>query len=238
MKELIRIIRWRFLQLWFRFFASTLNLNGCILLLAPHPDDEVIGCGGLLTRLVKQGKDVRVVVLSNGAESHHECCDTPKEEIVVARRGLTFEAVKVIGLPLNKVYSLNFPDGSINARHAETERLKALIAEIKPDVILVPHSGEGWNDHLATREIGLHFAPNGVSVYEYCVWFWFYNSWNIAWNKASVVKMTKEEHETKLKAIDAYTLPTALCGKPWSGVLPHVFLKANKSKTEVYFKVK
>lgn len=240
MKDRIRVFRSWLIQRVCRLSAKEFSLSGHIVLLAPHPDDEIIGCGGLLSRLIAQGqgKDVSVIVLSNGAESHCGCCNTSKEEIVAARRQLSKDAAKIIGLPLENVHSLNFFDGGINEQHPEMEQLKILIAEIKPDVILVPHSGEGWSDHLATREIGLQIAPQNASVYEYCVWFWFYNSWNIAWNKAAVVRMNKVEHETKLRAINAYTLPTAPCGKPWSGVLPSVFLKANKLKTEVYFKLK
>lgn len=238
MKDKIRVFRSWLIQHVCRLSAKDFSLSGHILLLAPHPDDEIIGCGGLLSRLIAQGKDVIVIVLSNGAESHRGCCNTPKEEIVAARRQLSKDAAKIIGLSLENVHSLNFSDGRINAQHPEMEQLKVLIAEIKPDVILVPHSGEGWSDHLATREIGLQIAPQNASVYEYCVWFWYYNSWNIAWRNAFVVGLSKEEHEAKLRAIDAYTSTTAPCGKPWSGVLPPVFLKANKTKTEVFFKLK
>ena len=79
---------------------------------------------------------------------------------------------------------------------------------------------------------------SAVQLYEYCVWFWYYNAKVADWQQARVLSMTVEEHEAKLAAIDAYISPLAPCGNPWSGVLPRVFVNANRWKKELYFKAK
>lgn len=105
-------------------------------------------------------------------------------------------------------------------------------------MILVPHSGEGWSDHLATRRIGLSLADAESEIWEYCVWMWYYNVWKLDRHAARILRMSKSEHRKKLAAMDAYTKALAPCGKPWSGVLPGVFLWANRRDKELFFKVR
>jgi hypothetical protein len=67
---------------------------------------------------------------------------------------------------------------------------------------------------------------------------WYYNVWRgLDWKNAFRLNMNDDEHERKLKAMDAYVKPLAPCGKPWSGVLPKLFVEANRWNKELYFKV-
>jgi len=219
------------------------------LIVAPHPDDEVIGCGGLIARLVDDGRAPHVVVMTGGEGSHRGCCDTPSEDIVKARRGLTRKALFILGVPEENIHELNFPDGKISlAESAEVVQLKAVIANIAPSLagrdgegfsVFVPHWGEGWPDHVNAAKIIKNIMPSTTEVWEYCVWMWYYNVWRgLDWRNAAVLRMTPWEHELKLKAMVAYTKPLAPCGKPWSGVLPPLFLKTNQWNNELYFKVR
>lgn len=159
---------------------------------------------------------------------------------------MTICAAKEYGLSQEHILFLDYPDGGVLESDSQTDKLSSLIHKIvdgQNDVsVFYPHkNGEGWSDHVTTSNIVSHLfdkiCPN-AKQYEYCVWFWFYNCWKIDWNQACLVKMNKKEHAVKLKAIDAYIEPKAPCGKPWSGVLPPVFLWANKWDKELYFRVK
>lgn len=210
-----------------------------VFVIAPHPDDEVFGCGGLISRLVIEDKAPHIVVLTGGEGAHKVCCNTPKADIVEARRGLTRKASEALGLPFCNIYELNFVDGKISgSKDSEYEKLKQLIAELNPQTMMVPHHGEGWPDHRAARELGIELAPKGADIYEYCVWFWYYRQRNLDWNNAFKLKMTSHEHYQKLAAIRVYHDSLAPCGKPWVGVLPPLFIKANSTDTELYFKIK
>lgn len=237
MKDLIRKLH----VVWLRAKAGELGAiipKGNVLIIAPHPDDEAIGCGGLIARLIREGRTPHVVVMTGGEGSHNGCCKTPKDDIVKARRNLTQNALAILGVPESHIHELNFPDGGIEMSNREVEKLKDIIDDIKPDSIFVPHWGEGWNDHVRTREIGLQLAPDGTEVYEYCVWMWYYNVWHgLDWRNARRLDMTTDEHKLKLQAMDAYIRPLAPCGHPWSGVLPPIFVKANRSHRELYFKL-
>lgn len=218
--------------------APELKINKPILILAPHPDDEVLGCGGLVARLCKEGNPPHVAILTGGGGSLRGHSAIPESEVIKARRQLTLNSAHELGLPKTNIHFLDFIDGKISAQpQEEIEKLGTLISKLKPSVIFVPHSGEGWPDHLAVREIGIKLAPESATVYEYCVWMWYYNVWRLDWKNARSLKMTKEEHEAKLRAVEAYVKPLAPIGAPWSGILPKPFLRANTSDIELYFKL-
>lgn len=239
MKDILRKLHIAYFLLRSRFCKKQLNVAGKILIVAPHPDDEVIGCGGLISRLVAQGNLPHVIIMTGGGASHHNCCDTTENDIIAARRTLTSDALSILGISEENIHELDYPDGGISIDCPQTERLSALIDKIRPDSVFVPHWGEGWSDHVTTAKIVKAIAPDSVSIFEYCVWVWYYNVWrHLDWKNAMTLKMTACEHELKLKAIAAYTEPLAPCGRPWSGALPQLFLKANSAMTELYFKVK
>mgnify|MGYP003056762150 CR=1 FL=1 len=218
--------------------CKALGLNNNILILAPHPDDEVFGCGGLIASLVAEGNAPHVIVLTGGGDSHRGCCSTSESDIISARRELTHKAMSALGLPELNIHELDFSDGHISEGNAaEKKKLESLISEIHPDVILVPHHGEGWSDHLAVRDLGIELA-NNAEVYEYCVWMWYYRQKHLDWQNAYALKMTVAEHQKKLVAIGAYLSALAPCGKPWVGVLPKLFVEANSTKLELFFKIK
>lgn len=237
-KDFIKGFQLRFLQNK-TSHVFQLNLSGNVLVLAPHPDDEVFGCGGLIARLVSQGCPPQVAVITGGGASHRTCCSVSEEEIIEARRALTHKAMKSLELPESNIHEFNFPDGGINANAvANNPEIKRLIEDLHPDVILVPHHGEGWPDHLAVHEIGLAVATEGTEVWEYCVWMWYYMQRNLDWSSARKIKMSESEHAKKIKAISDYQSALAPCGKPYIGVLPELFLKANSSDTELFFRIR
>lgn len=212
--------------------------KGRVMVLAPHPDDEVIGCAGLIQRLVAEGRAPEIVIMTGGEGSHRGCCTVSADAIKANRSRLTSNAMELLGVAEEHIHRLNFPDGGINANHSEAAALAALITGLKPDTILVPHWGEGWPDHTAVRDIACKLAPR-AEMWEYCVWMWYYNIWRgLDWKSAAHISLTTKEQTLKNKAINAYIQPVAPCGRPWSGVLPAAFVAAHRKGTELYFKVK
>ena len=267
MKDLIRNLRVFLLHLIYNICPS-LPLPRKVVIIAPHPDDEVIGCGGLIQALLERGTPPHVIILTGGEGSHRGCCDISPEELIAGRHGLTLKAAETMGLPVANIHCLHYPDGGVTFEHPETERLAALLKELKPDAVFVPHRGEGWSDHLKAAEIvkaligtlnenTKHYTLNSKQkqrdlskqkrcaslnskpeLYSYCVWMWYYNVWDFRMKDAFLLRLTEKQHQLKQKAIEQYVTPTAPCGKPWSGVLPKPFLKATKWNKELYFLVR
>lgn len=256
-KNIIRYLHILFLQL-LTSFKKQIKIEGNCLFIAPHPDDEAFGCGGLISHLCTKGVPPHVIIMTRGGASlKGQLENTPltkitEEDIIQERRKLTLKSAKELGIPEENIHFLDFIDGHISERpKPELKRLNDLLNEFKPDYVFVPHSGEGWPDHLATREIVLsqfshkenlsnEFSDSQKvtpQIFEYCVWMWYYNVWNLDWKNAYKFRMSKSEHEVKLRAVNAYIKPLAPNGKPWSGILPKPFIKANTCNTELYFKI-
>lgn len=217
-------------------FCDDVATDYNIVIVAPHPDDEVLGCGGLIARLVDEGKFPHIILLTGGEASHCQCCSIPAGKIIEARRHLALEAAGILGLPESNIHFLDYPDGYIAYEHVETDKLLTLLQDLNPKKVLIPHKGEGWPDHVNAAKIIKRVC--NVPIIEYCVWMWYYNVWHLDWKNAAVLKMSSSEHKTKLSAVDAYISPLAPCGKPWSGVLPKLFVNASRSNVELYFKIR
>ncbi len=93
-----------------------------VLVIAPHPDDETLGPGILLSRLAKKGVQVRVVVMTNGdgftdalAISYHELKPRRQDYLSFGymRQKETLAAMSLLGIPKNDVIFLGYPDGGL-----------------------------------------------------------------------------------------------------------------------------
>lgn len=238
--DIIRRCRILAIRIRCKYVFCTIRKIPVVTIVAPHPDDEIIGCSGLIQQLQESGKKVDIIYLTGGGKSHSGCCNIEESTLITRRRELARKSASILGIQQENLHFLDYPDGGIAFDTHETERLRSLLDGLKPDAVFVPHKGEGWSDHIEAGDVvkSLLKGNKAVEIYEYCVWFWYYNVRNIDWKNARTVAMTKEQHKKKLQAMDAYIKPLAPCGKPWSGVLPKVFLWANKWNKELYFKVK
>ena len=85
-----------------------LALCGTVMILAPHPDDEALGCGGLIARLCANGNPPHVVIMTGGGGSLRGHSDMPESEVVKARRKLTLASARELGLPKENILFLDF----------------------------------------------------------------------------------------------------------------------------------
>ena len=238
-KDFIRTFRILLIRLRAKH-CKTMLLADRILIVAPHPDDEVIGCSGLIQRAISQGKQLYICVLTGGEASHLSCCNLSEDELKKQRLTLTKTIDTQLGILPQHLYFLNFPDGHIHHSHKESKSLEKILKQINPDVIYIPHQkGEGWSDHIEAGNIIKELIKGTtIQLYEYCVWFWYYNVWTLDWKNACILRQSPKERQNKLQAIHDYITPLAPCGKPYSGVLPKVFIWGNQWKNELYFKLK
>lgn len=105
--------------------APTENRKGLenvdVLVFAPHPDDEVLGCGGVIQQALKQNKRIGVVVLTNGdgfPKAAAVIAKKPRAELTAAdflqlaaeRQRQSREGLKILGVPGANVWFLAYPD--------------------------------------------------------------------------------------------------------------------------------
>lgn len=72
---------------------------GTALILAPHPDDESLGCGGFIAEAVARGRPPVVVIVSDGSGSHPASREWPEERLTQQREKEAREAARILGLP-------------------------------------------------------------------------------------------------------------------------------------------
>src|SRR5690242_4645032 len=102
--------------------------DGPVLVLAPHPDDESLGCGGLIAACCARGQDVYVVILTDGAGSHPHSRDYPAARLSRLREEEARAAVAALGLADDRISFFGLPDGRAPLRG---RRLRAVAAQIE-----------------------------------------------------------------------------------------------------------
>jgi LmbE family N-acetylglucosaminyl deacetylase len=151
------------------------------LVLAPHPDDETIGCGATIARKRAASTPVRVVVAADGRSSHRSAVIGP-DELARRRSHEVVAACAALGVAEADVVQLGFRDDSLAGHQAELAgEIAAHLDDMVPDEVLVP-SGRDWHpDHQALRR-ALDLALQGrrllPRVLEYPVWFWVHGPWD------------------------------------------------------------
>lgn len=217
------------------------ELLGNLCVLAPHPDDETMGCGQLLAHQCSlPNSNVKVIVLSDGSGSHDNCCDLDKQTLVSARQRSFRRAMEIIGVKGNNLYFLNFPDGKL---HENIPEMLSKIQEILGNdnyTILVPHPLEGWSDHHAATMLGKKLSDISQNrCLQYCVWFYysmpFRKFFRVKWNTAQTFH-DATALEKKRTALKIYHFDKAPCGKPYAGELPKLLWEAVNSPNELYFR--
>jgi len=149
------------------------------LVVAPHPDDETLGCGGVICRKVASGAEVHLAFVTDGAASHAGL--VPRETLATLRRREAQAAARHLGVAEAAVSFLGFPDGMAERHVPEIAvRLEALLRELRPASVFVVHRGDPSPDHLAAHRalasaIRRYGAP--ITVFEYPVWYWYHWPW-------------------------------------------------------------
>lgn len=147
-----------------------------MLVLAGHPDDEIISCGGTILKYQALGSEVIVVVATSGLGGYAQ--NKQKTEILSQRK----QELELIRTTLKcKIIELGYSDLEINREHVS--ELTNLIRDIKPQVVLIPHSSDFHRVHrnlsLIAKEAIYHcstgkayggsqrnWTPLGVYYYE------------------------------------------------------------------------
>lgn len=130
-----------------------------IMVVFAHPDDLECMCGGLIARLIKDGKQVRSLKMTNGDKGSREN-KISADELINARQKEDLSSMELLGvLQENSVY-LGFEDGHIENSVETIEKLAYQIRKFKPDlivthnpeVVIVKHfSGDNWVNHRDHR---------------------------------------------------------------------------------------
>ena len=176
------------------------------LILAPHMDDEAMGCGGLMA---KHPDECVVVVMTDSGET---------------RAGEHAEAMKILGVAESR--QLGFPDGQTPQHMTEmVGAIDAIMAELKPDELYLPYPSL-HQDHIAAYEAGMrsarlsmspdHWVPTSVLVYDIAVYDVNLYPTDLRWNVFEL--LTEEQVERKAAACAAYASENPAGAHPMNSI--------------------
>ena len=175
-----------------------------VLVVAPHPDDELLAVGGLLSLLSQAGTTVDVLAVTDGEASHPGGSLSPAE-LARLRVRETEVALQRLGTT-GSVTRLGLPDGGCGDLEAPVLQALDLASG---DWLLGPWAGDGHPDHEAVgRACGRAAAATGARLLEYPVWAWHWatpEGGEIPVGRALAVTLTPQARSAKAAALQAFT---------------------------------
>jgi LmbE family N-acetylglucosaminyl deacetylase len=153
---------------------------GATVVFAPHPDDESLGCGGLIALLTRLGLPVRVVIMSDGVGSHRNSEMFPEERLRELRQQEAIAAVETLGVRQANLAFLDLPDEHVPYSGSEGfgEAVDASVAamtidDFSPETVVLPWRRDPHCDHESTWQIvqaALQTFDRPFRVFEYTIW--------------------------------------------------------------------
>lgn len=216
-----------------------------VLVIAAHPDDEILGVGATVAKHVKNGDEAYALILGEGQTSRTDRREETDQSAVQQLHETSIKAAEIVGY--KDIYFENFPDNRFD-RVDLLDIVKVVeryIATIKPDIIYTHHKGDLNIDHQYTyRAVMTGTRPvNDCCVKEiYCFETVSSTEWNFLYGDDTFMPNTfvnvKDTFQSKLKAMECYQSELCkfphprslenleLCGKRWGAVVGLNYVEA------------
>ncbi|MBX3510161.1 MAG: PIG-L family deacetylase [Hyphomonadaceae bacterium] len=168
-----------------RLFAATrtptstlaeLTGNGGVIVLAPHPDDETLGCGGLIASCVAASVPVHVIFLTDGRRSHLGSPHWSGARLAATRKGEAIRAVAALGLGAEHLTFLGQADATLLFDRSAQRRAAATILDVasacKCTSLFTTWVHDPHPDHVATALVAQHVCAvrPQIKLVSYPIW--------------------------------------------------------------------
>ena len=122
-----------------------------ILIVAAHPDDEVLGCGGTIARLKEEGHNVFTAILGEGITSRYNERTAADPSLLSALHGHSRHVSELLGV--KDLFLFNLPDNRFDTIPLIdiTKTVEGLIDKVKPEIVYTHHAGDLNMDHVITH---------------------------------------------------------------------------------------
>ena len=154
-----------------------LSCLGSVVIVAPHPDDETLGCGGLIAACAQLNIAVTIVAVTNGECSHPQSKTWTQQRLAQVRCEEQRLALQTLGLASPPVIRLNLPDGQVALQSADVlsyarVELYALVRQYERASVFVTSPSDDHPDHRACAALVATVAAHvhGLQVFHYSVW--------------------------------------------------------------------
>lgn len=218
-------------------FPSTQRV--CVF--APHPDDEILGCAGLLQQLTENGNAILLVSVTNGTQSHPNSKLYSTADLDRIRPQETQAALQCLGIADNVTHiALELPDGDVfNNQDKFFEKLTTFVQPT--DILVTVFEHDGHPDHEATGQVVSQYAmQQGLPCYQVLIWAWHWArpaDPRIDWQNALRLPLTETQQAKKRSALDCFV--SQISDDPTTGqpaVLPSYAIERVMGVGEVFLK--
>lgn len=165
-----------------------------VLILSPHTDDAELGCGGTISKLIREGHNILWLAFSTASESlpAHLAPDTLKNEFI--------EVIKSLGLSEQNYKTYNYKVRKLNEKRQEIlEELVSIRKSFNPDLVIGPSLNDYHQDHqvIANEMVRAYKTSSSIICYEL--------PWNhVTFDTNFFVELAEKDIETKQKMLKHY----------------------------------
>jgi len=154
------------------------EIAGGVVVIAPHPDDETLGCGGLIGALVDKGVEVHTVFVTDGSSSHRNSATWPASRIAELREDEATRALERLGAGRQPRTFLRLKDAAMPqkgepAYEEAVNRVASILYQSEATLLLVPWRRDPHCDHRDSWSMAIDaIGRSGLepTVLEYAIW--------------------------------------------------------------------
>jgi LmbE family N-acetylglucosaminyl deacetylase len=142
-----------------------------VMVIAPHADDEALGCGGTLYKHYLAGDHITAVFMTDGSKGDIMAGGVSGQALIELREREAKAAAAILGI--NECIFLRNPDASLRCSPTTVGQLGDLIVSLRPDVVYAPSPLDTHRDHRQACAIAARALASGtwpVDVYLYEIW--------------------------------------------------------------------
>jgi LmbE family N-acetylglucosaminyl deacetylase len=211
-----------------------------VVVVAPHPDDEIFGAAGLLQGFLPQRVPIEIISVTDGEASHPDSAAICRTDLRSIRAHERDEALRRIGCLNPVIRQLGLPDGRVQDH---IDQLSEMLDEIlRPDdLCLTPWCHDGHPDHDACGDVAARIAhSNGADLLAYLVWAWHWADPNanadLPWDNCRRLDLSRRVAARKRWSTGAFPSQTHLpsTGGRATPVIPPAILRRFWRTFEVF----
>jgi len=213
-----------------------------VLTFFAHPDDEVLGAGGTLAKLSREGLDIHVAIPATGIHSRRNVLDKKqRDRDLIELRKNCRQALGKIGIAPGKIYLGDFPDNEMDATTLLTviQYLEDIINRVHPDVIFTHHWRCTNIDHQYCHEAAIVASRPSITQHIPVICAEIPSSTGYLkpafWEPNLYVEISEEDLDKKIQAMETYKGESRPDPHPRSREVLKALAKVRGSEAGFYF---
>lgn len=210
-----------------------------VIIVAPHPDDEVLGCGGLMALLSQQGYQIVLVAITDGEASHPGSSLWHPQKLKQSRAAETADALEKLLVVNVQIVRAGFDDGSLTREYPRL--VDFLMLHVRPnDLLIGTWRHDGHPDHEAVGSACAAVAKEmHAKLLEAPIWAWHWGTpgdSRIPWRHAVKIMLPPAIVEAKREAINCFNSQLSMDASTGSSPIlpPHVVARFHRP-SELFF---